>query len=124
MGNASLSSPRLPVGDKFSPFISLREKFLSHPLMEEFPAGNRVPIAICSVLILSQVTDTGMHTPMSRPCTPPGPSPSSLLLSRRCSTAASLSVAEDETKLRYGEIQNIYDKVGVETGTNICDNKV
>jgi hypothetical protein len=38
--------PRLRVGDKFPPFIFPRGKLLPHPLMEEFPVGNRVPIAI------------------------------------------------------------------------------
>jgi hypothetical protein len=43
-----------PLGDKISPFISPRGKFLPnphpHPLMEEFSAGigDRVPIAISS----------------------------------------------------------------------------
>jgi hypothetical protein len=48
-------------GDKFSPFISLRGKFLPHPhpLMKEFPAGirDRVPIAISSCQLRVSLSD-------------------------------------------------------------------
>jgi hypothetical protein len=48
IGNASPSPSPCTCRDKFSPFISPWRKFLPHlhPLTEEFPARNRIPIAI------------------------------------------------------------------------------